>query len=367
MKKALSLTFAVVAGLAFVTTAHAIAGVAPGVAGPASGNGPVAVSASNTDTVSRTDTVVVHWSRGVDVNSTDSRCVLGSYSHRSGKLTVTDPELRCALTLAPGATASLASGSAASPTTALSITAATTAGTAIYYFNPGTPAAVVPGDVLVYGDLAVGHQATVKLYVSNTGTLASSAGSATLSVGPQNYNVSVPAISGGASQQYIADVTITPSTAGNQAMTFTTTGGSTSKTVTVLSGLANLTIGTTQPGSVTHGSVLTRTVKINNVGDGSTTGYVLVSESLDQLTFVSAGSECREQITYSGTANNPVAQHSVQCTINPTISAGQSYTLSYTLRAPSAAASVTSTVSITGLAGSGSVSVPSATSTITVS
>ena len=364
--KATSIAMGLVVGLTFATGVHATNGITAGITGPLSGPGPVAVVASNTDTISRTDTVVIHWSRGVSMTSTDTRCVLGTYSHRNGKVTVIDPELRCALTLGSGASAALASATAASPTTALSITAATTIGTAFYYFNPGTPAVVVPGNVLVYGDLAVGYQAIAKLYVSNTGTLSSTPGSATLTLGPNSYVVAVPALSGGASQQYIADVTLSPSAVGDQALTFTTSGGSSTRTVTVLSGLANLVISTTQPSTATLGGVFARSVTVANVGDGPTTGYVLVSEPLNDLTFVAAGPECHEQVTFSGTANNRTAHHSVECVIYATIAAGGASVLTYSLQAPSTAGSVTSTVSITGLVGPGRVSVPSATSTVTV-
>lgn len=354
------------AGLTFATAATAVNGVTPAFAGPTSGPGPIAVTASNTDTVTRTDTVVIHWSRGVTVTSTDVRCVLGAYTHKSGKLNVIDPELRCPLSLGAGATASLASATAASPNTSLSITAATVTGTAFYYFNPGTPAVVVPGNVLVYGDLAVGHQATAKLYVSNTGTLPSSPGSATLTLGSSNFVVAVPTVSGSAAQQYIGDVTLSPSAAGDQALTFTTSGGSSTRTVTVLSGLAALMIVTSQPGTVAPGAVFERRVAVLNRGDGPTTGYVLVSEPLDALTFVASGPECHEQDTFSGTANNRTVRRSVECVIYAPIAAADGYVLTYSLQAPLTLGSVTSTVSITGLVGPGSVSVPSSTSTVLV-
>jgi hypothetical protein len=352
--------------LTFATAAHATNGVTAGFAGPASGPGPIAVTASNTDTIARTDTVVVHWSRGITVTSTDVRCVLGSYSHKSGKLTVVDPELRCPLNLAAGATASLASATAASPNTSLSITAVTAVGTAFYYFNPGTPAVVVPGNVLVYGDLAVGHQATAKLYVSNTGTLPSLPGSATLTLGSNSYAVVVPGLSGGATQQYIADVTLSPSAPGNQALSFTTSGGSSTRTVTVLSGLANLVVFTSQPDTVVPGGVFDRSVAVANVGDGPTTGYVLVSEPLNELTFVASGPECHEQDTFSGPANNRTVRRSVECVIYAPIATADGYVLTYSLQAPSTLGPATSTVSITGLVGPGAVSVPSSTSTVTV-
>ena len=160
MRKVGAIAIGALAGLTFATGARATNGVTGGFSGPASGPGPIAVTASNTDTITRTDTVVIHWSRGITLTSTDVRCVLGSYSHKSGKLNVIDPELRCPLTLASGTSASLAAATATNPNTSLSITAVTAVGTAFYYFNPGTPAVVVPGNVLVYGDLAVGHQAT---------------------------------------------------------------------------------------------------------------------------------------------------------------------------------------------------------------
>ena len=366
VRNVVAIAIGALASVTFATGAHATNGVTAGFAGPASGPGPIAVTASNTDTITRTDTVVIHWSRGITMTSTDVRCVLGSYSHKSGKLNVVDPELRCPLTLASGASAALASATAVSPNTSLSITAVTAIGSAFYYFNPGTPAVVVPGNVLVYGDLAVGHQATAKLYVSNTGTLPSSPGSATLALGSASYVVAVPGLLGGATQQYIADVTLSPSAAGNQALTFTTSGGSSTRTVTVLSGLANLVIFTSQPDTVVPGAVFERSVAVANVGDGPTTGYVLVSEPLNDLNFVASGPECHEQDTFSGTANNRTVRRSVECVIYAPIAAGDGYVLTYSLQAPSTVGPVTSTVSITGLVGPGSVSAPSSTSTVLV-
>ncbi|MEP7045195.1 MAG: hypothetical protein ABI949_00870 [Ilumatobacteraceae bacterium] len=366
MKKVVPIAIGALVGLTIATVAHAAGGVTAGIAGPASGPGPVVVSAANTDSVTRTDTVIIHWARSVNVTSTDARCVLGSYSHRVGRLTVIDPEFRCALTLAPGASASLASAMAPNPTTSLSVAATTAIGSAFYYFNPGTPAAIVPGNVLVYGDLAVGHQAIAKLYVSNTGTLSSPAGSATLTLGPTSYGVVIPAVPGGASQQYVGDVTLSPSTAGPQPLTFTTSGGSSTRTVTVLSGLASMAISSTQPPVVAASSVFVRTITVSNLGDGPTTGYVLVSEPLNELSFVSAGPECHEQITISGTVNNRTVHRSVECVIYAVIEAGSAYTLAYSLQAPPTPGVVNSIVSITGLVGPGSVAMPNATSSLTV-